>query len=112
MARSICRDCHVQYNPASGFCPHCGARPLALWRRVMIWRWPLPLAIGLVVQTLSQHPNLGDWTVAEMPGIALVSQFIAGALVFSLMAALLLLAFNRTRGAWRRKLAANKIGHE
>ncbi len=102
----------MQYNLALGSCPNCGTRPLSIWRQVIDWRWPLPLAIGLAVQALSQHRDLGGRTMTEMSGTALVSQFMAGALIFSALAALLLFAFNRTRRAWRRKLVANKISRE
>jgi uncharacterized protein HemY len=94
----------MQYNAALGDCPNCGTKPHPWWRQVFAWHWPLPLAIGLALQILSQRtgpdrPRLG---VPELPELASVSQFITGVLVFSVLAALLLFAVERTRTALRR----------
>lgn len=95
----------MQYNAALGACPNCGTKLLAPWRRVIGWRWPLPLAIGLALQVLSQHtdPDRRRPELPRLPEVALISQFIAGVLIFSAVAALLLFAIGRTRIALRRR---------
>ncbi len=69
------------------------------------WYWPLPLGIGLALQVLSQHvgPEPGGPGVGRPPEIAVIGQFVAGALVLSGAAALLLFLLDRLRVALRRK---------
>lgn len=94
----------MEFNGALGVCPNCQAKPLSIWRRMIDRQWPLPLTIGLALQTLSQRagPVQGGPT-AKLPEVALIGQFITGTLVFAAVAALLLLALDRIRTALRRK---------
>ena len=96
----------MQYNLVLGSCPNCGTRPLSLWRRMIDWRWPLPLAIGLALQAMLYYGDperMRTATTDAMPEAAVISQFIAAALIFSVLAALLLFAAGRTRRALRRR---------
>jgi hypothetical protein len=95
----------MQYNLVLGSCPNCGTRPLTLWRRMIDWRWPLPLAIGLALQVLLYCASPQRTTTATMkstPEAAMISQFIASALIFAALAALLLFAATRIRKVMRR----------
>ena len=114
MARLTCLDCHMQYNQSLGACPNCGTRPPSLWRRMTQWRWPLPLAIGIALQFLSQHGQLERAGIAThkavsgLPEAALVSQFVAGVLIFSSLAAFLLFAIDGIRIRLRRQLGRRR----
>ncbi len=102
MARVTCQECHLRFDAALGDCPNCGATPMPLWRRMARWRWPLPLAIGLLLQVLSGHVGLTDHPVATpQSGTLTLSRFIAGLLFFTVLATLLLYALYRARVAWR-----------
>lgn len=95
----------MQYNAALRHCPNCGTKPSPLWRQVAEWHWPLPLAIGLALQILSQRTGTDrtHLSAPKLPELVLISQFITGVLVFSVLAALLLFAVERARLALRRK---------
>ena len=119
MARVTCEHCHMQYNTALGACPNCGAQVAPFWRRVFTWHWPLPLAIGLGLQLLSRHVdlershdlgrNLGPGSGrTAMPDTVLVSQFIAGMLVFSLLAAIMLFILERIIRLLRREMSRRR----
>lgn len=102
MDRVTCQECHMRFDAALGNCPNCGAAPTPLWRRMAGWRWPLPLAIGLLLQVLSSHVGLaGHPAVLIQPGARALSRFIAGTLFFTVLATLLLYALYRARIAWR-----------
>ena len=104
MARVICPECHVQYNVTLGICPSCGARPIPAWRRMAGWHWPLPLAIGLALQILSQILDRArNAAMPAPPIVSVVSQFIAGVLIFSLLAAVLLFVVRRIGQVVRRR---------
>ena len=120
MARVICRECHMEYNAALRACPNCGARRPRFWRRLAGLRWPLPLAIGLALQLLSQRagPERGHAELRPASDLASASQFIAGMLVFSILAALLFFLVTRTwielrrmNGRRRRRRARRRL-HE
>jgi hypothetical protein len=96
----------MQYNAALRECPNCGTRPYPRWRQVVEWHWPLPLAMGLALQILSQHtgPDRVHQGMPKLPELVSVSQFVTGVLVFSVLAALLLFAVERIRLALRRQI--------
>lgn len=106
MARVICPTCHVQYNAASQACPNCGERPLRWWQRLLAWHWPVPLAIGIALQILSQHagPERSRLATQQLPQAQSISQFITGVVIFSILAALLLFAVRRMETARRRMI--------
>ena len=95
----------MQFNDAAEACPNCGTKPLSIGWRVIGWYWPLPLGIGLALQILSQHvgPEQGGPGAGRPPEMAVIGQFVAGALVLSAAAALLLFLLDRLRIALRRK---------
>ena len=94
----------MQFNDAAGACPNCGVKPLTVWQRMIASRWPLPLAVGLAVQIVSQHAGLDDGlAVAGLFEVTSISQFIAGTLIFSAVAAMLLFAADRIRTAWHER---------
>ena len=102
MARVTCQECHQRFDAELGNCPNCGAVPIPLWRRMAGWRWPLPLAVGLLLQVLSRHVGLAGHPAATVqPGVLSLSRFIAGTLFFTILATLLLYAVYRARIAWR-----------
>lgn len=106
MARVICRTCHVQYNAALQVCPSCGEQPLRSWQRLLNWHWPVPLAIGLALQILSQHAGLQQsrLTLQRLPQAQSISQFITGVVIFSVLAALLLFVLRWMEAARRRMI--------
>ena len=117
MPHVICPSCHVQYNATASRCPNCGVRRPQAWRPLVDWRWPVPLACGLVLEAAamrfgpsSLHP------VAQSPVVS-GSWFIAGALLFALVVHLVLLVIGgvvrtlrrRMQRSSRRKLARKRM---
>ena len=82
----------MEHNAALRVCPGCGTRHPRFWRRLLGWRWPLPLAVGLALQLLSQRvgPEGGAADPLASIRLASISRFIAGVVVFAGLAALLL----------------------
>ncbi|TLU72211.1 hypothetical protein [Lichenicoccus roseus] len=117
MPHVICPSCHVQYNAAGGRCPNCGARRPAVWQPLLDRRWPVALAIGVVLEAVAMR--YGPATLAPQVHAPLVvaSWFLAGTLVFTVLAGLVLLAVSgvlrdvrrRRRRSARRKLARKRM---
>ncbi len=100
MARIACRGCYAEYDDRLTACPNCGLERASLWRRVSRWRWPWPLAIGVILAVVSDgHQGHG----ADVPALVTISRFITELVVFTLIAALLMFAAWRLRRVWRRR---------
>ncbi len=100
MARVTCRDCYVEYDDRLGACPNCGLKPLSFWQRAARWRWPWPLAIGVLLGVLSDG-RVRDRAAA--PDLVTISRFITEVVVFTVIAALLMFGVWNARRIWRRR---------
>ncbi len=90
----------MEYDDRASACPNCGLERASLWRRASRWRWPWPLAIGLILAVLSNGHPADRFTV---PALVMISRFITEVVVFTLIAALLMFAVWRVRRVWRRR---------
>ncbi len=100
MARVTCRGCYVEFDDRVGTCPNCGLKPASLWQRALRWRWPWPLAVGVLLGLLSEDRSPDRATI---PTLMMISRFVTEVLVFTVIAALLMFALWRARRVWRRR---------
>ena len=100
MARVTCRGCYAEYDDRLGACPNCGLEPTSFWRRAGKWRWPWPLAVGVILAALSDSHAADRSAVLSL---VMISRFITEVVVFTLITALLMFAVWRARRVWRRR---------
>nr|WP_321986027.1 hypothetical protein [uncultured Lichenicoccus sp.] len=75
-----------------------------MWRPLVEWRWPVPLAGGLILEALAvQYGPASLRPVGQSPVVA-GSWFLAGAVLFALLVTLALLAIGWTVRTLRRRM--------